>query len=203
MSLGGFNRTLDATITHDGGNLVTVSDSDWKGFMRKHWGVVAVFVAAGVLAAVGAVYVFLWFVGNAQSTGLVPATLGLWTIGHLVAFIVNLTLWELLYIGIPVVVAVVIGWQWWRRLPGDERRMYRFRKRSRRTRGGGGVSLLFFIAFCIKVYLDGNWNVPIATFTLNYVVDSMILILEWAAVIIGTPIAIGAIWWTRREMKKS
>jgi hypothetical protein len=171
--------------------------------MRKNWRVIAVFVAAGILLAVGAVYVFLWFVGNAQSTSLVPASLGLWTIGHLVAFIVNLILWELLFIGIPVVVAVVIGWRWWSRLPDEERRMYRFGRRSRRTRGGGGVSLFFFIAFCIKVYLDGNWNVPIATWTLNYVVNSMILILEWAAVIIGIPVAIGAVWWIRREIKKS
>ena len=43
---------------------------DWKTFLRKHWNMVAVFVVAGVLALVGAVYVFVWFVGNAQSTGL-------------------------------------------------------------------------------------------------------------------------------------
>ena len=37
----------------------------WKRFMRKHWGIVPIFLAAGVVAFVGAVYVFLWFVGNA------------------------------------------------------------------------------------------------------------------------------------------
>jgi hypothetical protein len=54
-------------------------DSDWKKFIRKHWGIVAVFVLAVALAAAGAVYVFWWFAGNAQSTGLVPSTLNLWT----------------------------------------------------------------------------------------------------------------------------
>jgi len=51
--------------------------SDWRRFMRKHWKAVGIFVVAGALALEGAVYVFLWFVKNAQSTGLVPSTLGL------------------------------------------------------------------------------------------------------------------------------
>jgi hypothetical protein len=106
-------------------------------------------------------------------------------------------------VGIPVVVAVVGGWLLWKRLPREEMRGYRlFRKRSRTTRGGGGVSLFFFIAFCIRVYLDGNWNLPISTWTLDYVVGSMVLILEWTLIIVGIPAAIAAIWWMRYQMKK-
>jgi len=65
------------------GSLVTAGEegSDWKRFMRKHWGAVAVLAVAIFLAFVGAVYVFLWFVRYAQSTGLVPSSLGLWTMG--------------------------------------------------------------------------------------------------------------------------
>ncbi|MDA4124781.1 MAG: hypothetical protein OK438_04935 [Thaumarchaeota archaeon] len=176
--------------------------SDWKWFARRHWGVVAVFVAAIILAIIGAVYVFLWFVAIAQSTGLVPRIVGLWTMANLIAFILNTIFWEFLLIGIPVIVGVVIGWMWWRRLPADERRGRMFGKRTRTASGGGGVSLLFFIAFCIKVYLDGNWNVAIGTFTLDYVVGSMVLILEWVAVIFGIPAAIALAWWLNREMKK-
>jgi hypothetical protein len=58
------------------------------------------------------------------------------------------------------------------------------------------------IAFAIKVYIDGNWNTPIADWTLNYVVDSMISILIWIVVIFGIPAAIGLIWWINHEMKK-
>ncbi len=87
-------------------------------------------------------------------------------------------------------------------MPTEERVEYDFGKRSRKTKGGGGGSLLFFIVFCIKVYLDGNWNVPIATWTLNYVVDSVVLIVILAAIIFGIPATIAGVWWVRREMKK-
>jgi hypothetical protein len=176
----------------------------WKKFLRKHLNMVALFVVAVILASVGAIYVFLWFVRDAQSTGLVPRTLGLWTIRHLVTFILYAIFWELLLIGIPVALAAVAGWLWWRRLPSDEKKDYHFfGTRSRATSGGGGAaSLLFFVAFCIKVLIDGNWNVAIATWTLDYVVYSMLWILIWILVIFGIPAAIGVIWWIRHEMKK-
>ena len=176
---------------------------EWKSFLRKHWKMVALFAVAVILAFIGAVYVYLWFVREAQSTGLVPTTLGLWTIAHLVTFILHLILWELLLIGIPVIIGAIAGWLWWRNLPIEEKRQYHFfGKRSRTTRGGGGVSILLFVAFCIKVYIDGNWNVAIATWTFDYLVYSMLTILIWIAVIFGIPATIGIIWWIRHEIKK-
>jgi len=178
--------------------------SEWKKFLRKHWNVVAVFVVAAILAFIGAVYVYLWFVGEAQSTSLVPTILGLWTMGNLVTFILHLIFWEVLFIGIPAIIGAVAGWQWWKRLPDEEMKEYHFfGKGSRASRGGGGVSALFFVAFCIKVFIDGNWNVAIATWTLDYVVESMISILIWSLIIFGIPIAVGVIWWIRHEMKKN
>jgi ribosomal protein S4E len=53
-----------------------------------------------------------------------------------------------------------------------------------------------------KVYVDGNWNVAISTWTLDYVVGSMITILIWIAAIFAIPAAIGVIWWIRHEMNK-
>ena len=176
----------------------------WKKFLRMHLNMVALFVAAVILASAGAIYVFLWFISNAQSKAMVPTTLGLWTMGHLVTFILHAIFWELLLIGVPVILAAVAGWLWWRRLPSDEKKEYHFfGKRSRATSGGGGaVSLLFFVAFCIKVFIDGKWNVAIATWTFNYVVYSMLWILIWTLVIFGIPIALGIVWWISHEMKK-
>jgi len=183
---------------------VGVRDYGWREFMRRHWGAMAIFVGACVVALAAAVYVFWWFTGNAQSTGLVPSSLGTWTMGNLVSFIIYFIFWELLFFGIPVIVGALVAWQWWRRLPEDERGGYRLSgKGSGRTRGSGGISLLFFILFAIKIYLDGNWNVPVASFSVNYVVGSMITILAYVAVIVGIPLAIGLTWWAHHEMKNA
>lgn len=78
------------------------SDSKgWKRFLGKHWHMLVLFVVGAVLASVGAVYVFLWFVGDAQSSGLVPGTLGLWTTGNVVTFLLNVIFWEILLVGSP------------------------------------------------------------------------------------------------------
>ena len=176
-------------------------EKDWKMFMRKHWGIIAVFAVAVVLAVAGAVYVFWWFAGNAQSTGLVPSILSFWTMNNLVIYILNLIFWELVLIGIPVGIGAVIGWQWWKRLPLEER--YNLFGRSSRSRNAGGaISPLLFIAFAIKVFVDGKWNVAISAYTLDYVVESMITILIWIAAIIAIPATIAAIWWIHHEMNK-
>jgi hypothetical protein len=176
----------------------------WKEFLRKHWNVLVLFVLGAVLACIGAVFVYLWFVGDAQSTGLVPSTLRLWTMGHLVSFLLYLILWEVLFVGIPVIIAAMAGWLWWRKLPIEEKKRYHFfSTRSRATSGGGGsISLLVLIAFCIKVFADGNWNVAFATWTFDYLVYSLLWALIWILIIIGIPATLGIIWWINHEMKK-
>ena len=175
--------------------------SRWGKFLRKHWIAFAAFVAAAILAFAGAVYVFVWFTGNAQSTGLVPSTLGMWMMGNVLAFVLHAIFWELVLIGIPVAIGAVAAWQWWKRLPETEKSNLSG-KRSRSRGAGGAISPLLFIAFAIKVYVDGNWNVAISTYTLDYVVGSMVTILLWIVAIFAIPATIGVIWWIRHEMNK-
>jgi hypothetical protein len=179
----------------------------WIKFLRNHWHIVVAFIAGIILAVTGAVLVFLWFVAEAQATGLVPLTLNLWAISHIVTFLLHLIFWEILLIGIPVIIAVVATWQlWWKKIPDKEREEYRkgrlFGKRSKTTDGGGGISLLINIVFVIKIYLDGNWEKPFADWTFDYLVYSYLWAIFWILIIFGIPIAIGATLWIRHEMKK-
>ena len=173
-------------------------ESNWRRFFRKHWAAFAVMVVATVLAFAYLVYVFVWFTGYAQSTGLVPSSIGLWNMENLVLFILH-AIGELLLNGIPVAVSVVIGWLWWRRLPSEEKYHLSGKKSSRSNRAGGVISPLLFIAFAIKVYVDGNWTQAISSYTLNYVVGSIVTILIWIAAIFAIPATIGFVWWITRE----
>lgn len=180
----------------------------WKKFLRKHWKMIILFVIGAILALIGAILVFLWFVGDAQLTGLVPETLGLWTMKHLVTFVLHLIFWEVLYIGIPVIIAIaIIFFLWWKRLPDEEREEYKrknlFGTGSRSTSGGQGISLVIFIAFIIKVFRDGKWNVPIADWTFDYLVYSYLRAFIWVVIIFGIPLAIGGIGWIFYKMKKN
>lgn len=179
----------------------------WKKFLRKQWKMVVLFIVGAILASIGATLVCLWVVGEVQLAGLVPATLGLWSMGHLVTFLLRLVFWEVLIIGVPVILAAVaIIFLWWKKIPDRERREYRrghlFGTRSRPTNGKDVLSPLVFIVFCIKVFLDGNWNVAFGTWTFDYVVYSFIWALIWVLIIFGIPMVLGGTWWIRHEMKK-
>ncbi|MGD9130784.1 MAG: hypothetical protein PVH73_04330 [Candidatus Bathyarchaeota archaeon] len=183
----------------------TEKESDgWKEFSKKHWNMLACWIVVAILAAIGAVLIFLWFVEEAQSTNMVPTVLGQWSMGNCVTFILHLAFWELVIIGIPVAIAAIAGWLWWKKIPDEERKEYEFfGKGSRAQNGGGGISFLFFVAFCIKVYIDGNWDVSIGSWTLEYVVESMITILVWGAIVFGIPaIIIGILWLIHETQKK-
>jgi len=177
--------------------------SGWAKFIAKHWMAFAVFMAAGILAVAGSVYVFVWFTGNAQSIALVPSTLGAWSMNDFVLFILHAIFWELVLIGIPVAVGAIIGWIWWKKLPSEETYHLSGKKGSKSNRAGGAISPLLFIAFAIKVYVDGNWTLAFSSYTLDYVVGSMVTILIWIAAIFAIPAIVGIVWWVHHERTKN
>ena len=186
---------------------MTEEDKIWKIFLSRHWKMFAVFVAIGIVAIIGAIYVYLWFVKEAQLTGLVPEILGEWSIGYLVTFLLNILLWEVLYIGIPVLIVIVlIIFLWWKKLPEEERKEYRrghlfFGKHSHRSDASGGISFLIFIFFIIKVWLDGNWDLAFGTWKLDYLVSTWLTALLWVVIIFAIPISLGVIWWISTKIK--
>jgi hypothetical protein len=175
------------------------TEANWRGFIKHHWAAFAGITAASIVAAAAAVYLFLWFTANAQTTGLVPAALNLWSMSSVLTYMVYAAIWELAVVGIPVALAAIAVWQWWKRIPQTEKTGLHTAKASKGNRAGGAISPLLFIAFAIKVYIDGNWTQPIASWNLDYVVGSMVTILIRAAAILAVPAVIGVIWWLSRK----
>jgi hypothetical protein len=183
------------------------NDKVWKHFVRNHWKMLVVFIVVAIIAVLGAIYVLLWFVEDAQVTGLVPYTLNLWSMGYLITFLVHLIFWELVVIGIPVAIAAgLLYFIWWKQIPQTERDEYRrahlFGKRSKRHDGQGAISFLIFVFFALKVHIDGNWGVAFATWDFDYLIYSWLWALMWIAIIFGIPLVIGGIWWIYHQMNK-
>jgi hypothetical protein len=108
-------------------------------------------------------------------------------------------------VGIPTAVGGIAGYTWWRSIPNSEKQLYSLdEKKSHKGRNAGGaISPLLTIAFAIKVYLDGYWSTAISTFTVDYVVGSMITILIWTVGIFAIPATIALVWWITRGSKKT
>lgn len=184
------------------------AESAWRLFARRHWKAVVAFVAGIVVVAAAAAAVFLWFAGRAQDSGLVPQALGDWSVGYVVTFFLNLLFWELVVVGIPVVVAAVAAYRfWWKGLPAEERAEYRMRRKNRpRSTGakfGDAICLLTNIFFLLIVYLDGNWNLAFSSWTFDYLVGSYLWALLGVLAAISVPMAIGGLWWLAKNAERS
>lgn len=178
-----------------------LSGDAWKKFARRHWKM-TLLMAGGIAAiAVAALLVFLWVVADAQSTRLVPEDIGLWTVGHVVTFTLNLILWELILVAswvIPSVVAVYF--LWYRRLPEEERKEYEGKPgRRRSTSENSGMSFFIGLVWLAIVWIDGNWNKPFQDWTFNEWVYSWIAAGLVVLLIAGIPVLIYVVWSIRRN----
>jgi hypothetical protein len=187
-----------------------LSDERMRKFLRRHWKMTLLMVVGIVGASIGAVFVFLWVVADAQLTGLVPASLGQWTIGYCFAFVFNVLLWELVYVGswaIPV--AVITVFLWYKKLPAEERKEYegepkkKWPRRGSTAGGEGFFEFLIGVVWLIIMWVDGRWDYAFQAWTFNDWIYSWLTAALWVLV----PLGIGGgtafvIWWLSKEMKK-
>ena len=191
---------LDIDITHDPAKKAN-KEKIWKIFMKRHWRMFVLGVAVVIAAIIGAILVFLWLAGDAQASGLVPRGLGSWAMVHVMDFILHLIFWEVLLIGIPLIIcAAFVYYIWYKKLPKKERELYK-RGKIFNAKGGTGMSFLIYVLFVVKVYIDGNWHSPFSTWRFDYCVDTFLWALIIILVLIGIPVALGGGWWIWQKMK--
>jgi hypothetical protein len=184
-----------------------IPKNTWKNFLQKHWKMALVIAAGIACAVVGAIAVFLWRTTGPEALVRYPPTLGLWTVGYLVSLLVDLILWGLLLIVLPIIAAAIcIYFLWWKRIPAGERQEYfggprekRPRRRARRGSAGGIFNIFVFITWLIIIGADGNWSKAFGLWTFSYLVISVLAAFLWDLLIIAIPVTIAFIWWVRRK----
>ena len=187
-----------------------ITDEVWIKFLRNHWKMTIIIAAGIVVAAVCGFLLFLWFIlPNTFKTNILQKSLSFWTVGFALSFILNVVLWEFLFIGIPVIVcAILIFTLWWRNLPEDEREDYTGEEKKDKNRqrikngGGGGLSFLVFITWLIIVYADNQWNTFFMTWSFEYLIFSCISAFLWDLLIFGVPIGVIGLIWILYTMKE-
>jgi len=165
----------------------------WKKKIKEHWKTFAVVICAGVVAAVGALLVFFWFINISPIGNNGTLTIDLWTLEMLVLFIIFSILVELLFVGIPAALFFGVGgFIWWRRLPAEERQEFKDREkkkthRARNAGGGGGGGFFIFIAYCIYMAILGFYTVPFGTQPYSFWIYHWFLTFMWIVIVLGGP----------------
>jgi hypothetical protein len=153
-------------------------------------------IVAGIIVLIGAITVLIWFIETSPIGGQGDWTFDQWTLNYVVGFLILIILWELLFVGVPAGLFFGVGgYVWWKILPEGEKQEFRDRQkkpkkhRARNSRGGG-LSCLMFIAFCIYVAIDGNYDTQFGNLSYSYFIYSWLYTLMWILIILGIPAAI-------------
>jgi hypothetical protein len=157
-----------------------------------------VFAALAIAAVAEAVLVLLWVVADMQSLGLIPATLGLWSVGNIITFILHLLFWEIVLVGLWVLVAAAVVYlKWYSNLPEEDK----FPKRERgRREQGGAFGFVVGITWLIIIWFTGRWDLTFNVWTVNDWVFTWLWAMFWDLLIIGIPVLLYFIYWIRKEL---
>ena len=168
----------------------------WKDFIKKHDTTFIVLIVAGVCAIVGAFLVVFWFIEMSPLGGQGTWTFNDWTLNYVVGFMILIILSELLFVGIPAGLFFGVGgYLWWRKLPEEEKKEFKDREKKGTHRkkdygGGGGFSFFMFIAYCIYIAVDGNYNAAVGSRSYSYWILSWFYTMIWIFIVFGIPVAI-------------
>jgi hypothetical protein len=169
----------------------------WKKQIKEFWKIFAVVVVAVICIIIGVFLVLIWFINTSTIGGQGNWHIGDWTLNYVVGFMILLTLWELLFVGVPTALFFGVGgYLWWRRLPEEKKQEYRTREKKEKAHkkekygGGGGGSIFMLIAYCIYHAVMGTYNAQFGWYSYTYWLYSFFYLIAWMLIVLGGPIII-------------
>ncbi|MFX0071188.1 MAG: hypothetical protein ACFFAO_08870 [Candidatus Hermodarchaeota archaeon] len=176
----------------------------WKEKIKIHWKVLILCASIIVILAIVAVYVLIWHIQTSPIGNYGTATIEKWSLDWVVRFLIVLILWELLFVGVPALLIFGLGgYLWWQRLTIDERTEFKEQQsKHKKSRNLGGCGLFMFIAYCIYIWIDGNYFTPFGRKTYSYWVYSYLLTIGWVLIIIGIPLAVIGLLYLKYWLNK-
>ena len=168
----------------------------WKEFAKKNWKLIAVAFAACVILFIVALVVIIAYINASPIGGMGTWTLNDWTLNYIVGFMIQIILWELLFVGLPAgILFGVGGYLWWSRLSEEDKQEHKAREkknkhRKRNAGGSGGGSFFMFIAYCIYIATQGKYDTPFGNESYSYWVFAGFYTFMWLLIIFGIPIAV-------------
>jgi hypothetical protein len=190
-----------------------ISEEDWsfiKIMLKRHWKVGILFIIGIIAAIVGAILTLFFVMFNSDIGGYGNWTIGDFSFGHIILFLLWLVLWELLFVGIPAAVFFGLTYGiWWYRLPQEEKELMKQKDKEEKglekhsNAAGGVFGFIVFIVFLILISIDGNLFRRFNSIAYSY----WIIKLFWALLIIllvaGIPALIGGIIYLRKKFKNA
>ena len=168
----------------------------WKEFAKKYWKLIAIAIVACIILFIVALVVIIAYINTSPIGGQGGWFLSEWTLNYIVGFIIQIILWELLFVGLPAGIFFgVDGYLWWTRLSEEDKQEHKAREkknkhRKRNAGGSGGGSFFMFIAYCIYVAIDGNYNAQFGSQPYSYWIFAGFYTMMWLLIIFGIPIGI-------------
>jgi len=169
--------------------------------LKNHWKALIAVIIAGVIAFTGAIMVFVWFV---QTSNIASLTISELSVASALWFIINLILWELLFVGLPSLIIFGLGgFLWWSGLsPKDKKDLKSKDKKSHSRSGGDAFEFLMFIAFIIYLLADGTFFTPFGDLPISYWLFSCLWSFIWLLILVGIPLGLVGLIYLARWCKK-